>query len=151
MTLVKPSATDTPFADHAKNYLDEEPRLPEPIYAPELVAEVILHCAENPRRMYGGGAAKVHALEEKFVPRLIDRLMEQSLIPKMKSGRPANQPTMPCIIRRPVFDSVASRPETRESSIFVRASMHPTLSAILIGGGALAAMSLATAAIANRR
>jgi short-subunit dehydrogenase len=153
VTLIKPSATDTPFPDHARNYLDEEPALPEPIYAPEIVAEVILHCAENPERdMYGGGAAKVHALEEKFVPRLVDRLMERSLIPKMKSGRPANRADdalhHPTTGLRQRGQSPGKR---RESSLFVRASMHPTLSALLMGGGALAAMSLATAAIANRR
>src|SRR5437763_134593 len=32
VTLVKPSATDTPFPQHAKTYLEEEPKLPTPIY-----------------------------------------------------------------------------------------------------------------------
>ena len=54
VTLIKPTATDTPFPDHAKNYLDEEPALPEPIYAPEIVAEVILHCADIPSAICTG-------------------------------------------------------------------------------------------------
>ena len=153
VTLIKPSATDTPFAEHAKNYLDEEPALPEPIYAPEIVAEAILHCAENPvRDMYGGGAAKMHALEEKLMPRLTDRFMEKSLVAKMKSGRPANRAddalNHPTTGLRQRGQSPGKR---RESSIFVRASMHPTLTALLVGGGALAAMSMATAAPAHRK
>jgi short-subunit dehydrogenase len=153
VTLVKPAATDTPFPDHAKNYLDEDPALPEPIYAPEIVAEVILHCAETPERdMYAGGVAKLHALEEKFIPRLTDRLMERSLIAKMKSGRPASHAAEalhhPTTGLRQRGQSPGKR---RESSLFVRASMHRALTSLFIGCGALAAMSLATAAIANRR
>lgn len=139
VTLVKPSATDTPFAEHAKNYMAEEPALPAPIYAPEIVADVILHCAETPvRDMYAGGAAKIHAWQEKFMPRVTDWLMERTLIPKMKSGRPANR-----------SDDALERPTTglrergespgrrRESSLYVRAAKHSMLTTLLAVGGGL--------------
>jgi len=153
VSLVKPAATDTPFPDHAKNYMAEEPALPEPIYAPEIVAEVILHCAETPERdMFAGGSAKLHSVQEKYMPRLTDWFMERSLIPKMKSGRPANR-----------SDDALYRPTTglqqrgkspgrpRESSLYVRATLHPFVTALLAGGGALAAAALARAAIAGKR
>jgi hypothetical protein len=50
VTLIKPSAIDTPYKDHAKNYLGIQPENPPPVYAPDTVAEAILHSAENPVR-----------------------------------------------------------------------------------------------------
>ncbi|MDQ3255217.1 MAG: SDR family oxidoreductase, partial [Acidobacteriota bacterium] len=50
VSLVKPGAIDTPFTTNAKNYLDREPHHVPPVYAPEVVAEAILHCAETPVR-----------------------------------------------------------------------------------------------------
>jgi hypothetical protein len=59
VTLVKPAAIDTMFAVHAKNYMDKEPALPPPVYAPELVAKSILYAAQHPKRdVFVGGAAK---------------------------------------------------------------------------------------------
>jgi len=34
VTLVKPAAIDTPYPEHAKNYMDREADLPPPLYAP---------------------------------------------------------------------------------------------------------------------
>ena len=50
VTLIKPTSIATPFPRHAKNYLEVEPTLPPPVYAPENVANAILHCAEHPER-----------------------------------------------------------------------------------------------------
>jgi short-subunit dehydrogenase len=143
VSLVKPSATDTPFAEHAKNYMAEEPALPEPIYAPEIVADVILHCAENPvRDMYASGIAKAHSLQEKFMPRITDWLMERTLIPKLKSGRPANRADdaleYPTTGLRERGESPGKR---RESSMYVCASKHSTLTALLAVGTGLAAVA----------
>src|SRR5690349_1349858 len=37
VTLVKPGSIDTPYAEHAKNYLPNEPKNASPTYAPEVV------------------------------------------------------------------------------------------------------------------
>ena len=51
----------TPYIDHAKSYMDRKPSLPPPVYAPETVAEAILHAAENPvRDMFVGSGGKGH-------------------------------------------------------------------------------------------
>jgi NAD(P)-dependent dehydrogenase (short-subunit alcohol dehydrogenase family) len=42
VTLIKPSAIDTPYTRHAKNLMPVEPQNPPPVYAPDLVAEAIL-------------------------------------------------------------------------------------------------------------
>jgi short-subunit dehydrogenase len=87
VTLVKPSATNTPFTEHARNYLDEGvPALPPPIYAPEVVAEVILRCAEKPvRDIQVGGAGKSHVLMGRLAPRLTDLYMERSMFDQQKT------------------------------------------------------------------
>jgi len=38
VTLIKPTAIDTPYTEHARNYMDVEPKHPPPVYAPKVVA-----------------------------------------------------------------------------------------------------------------
>ena len=67
VSLIKPTAIDTPYKEHARNYLDTEPENPPPVYAPETVAETIVYCAQNPvRDVFVGGAAKLHSVAGKF-------------------------------------------------------------------------------------
>jgi hypothetical protein len=88
VTLVKPGATNTPFPEHAKNYLDREPTLPPPVYAPQIAASAILHCAVHPERdLFAGTSAKIHSLEETFLPRMTDFVMQGSLFDKTKSDQ----------------------------------------------------------------
>jgi short-subunit dehydrogenase len=64
VTLIKPAAIDTMFAVHAKNYMEKEPALPPPIYAPEIVAKAILYAAQHPKRdVFVGGASKAISAE----------------------------------------------------------------------------------------
>ena len=50
VTLIQPAAIDTLYPEHAKSYLGVEPKHMPPVYAPEVVARAILHCAEHPER-----------------------------------------------------------------------------------------------------
>jgi NAD(P)-dependent dehydrogenase (short-subunit alcohol dehydrogenase family) len=50
VTLVKPASINTPFYEKARTYLGVEPRPVPPVYAPEVVSEVILHAAQHPLR-----------------------------------------------------------------------------------------------------
>lgn len=89
VTLIKPSATDTPFPNHAQNLLDQEPTLPDPVYDPVLVAEAILHAAQTPvRDIYPTGAGVKTAIQGAVMPRWTDRVMERSYTQKQRSGRP---------------------------------------------------------------
>jgi hypothetical protein len=47
VTLVKPSAVDTPFKDHARNLTGAAVRNPPPVYATPLVADAILYAASH--------------------------------------------------------------------------------------------------------
>lgn len=77
VTLIKPSSISTPIPYHSKNIMPERARLPFPLYDPEIAADAILFCAENPRRSFIiGGAGKVAVLGEKFLPNIIDKAME---------------------------------------------------------------------------
>jgi len=74
ITLIKPGAIDTPYSEHAKNYMPVAPKNPAPMYAPETVARVILHCAETPERdVFVGAGGKGISLLGRFAPRLADK------------------------------------------------------------------------------
>jgi len=75
ITLIQPTATDTPFPQHAKNYLDREPKLPTPLDDPKDVAKAILNAAEKPTRSKKVGAmSKVNTLTAKIAPSLGDKM-----------------------------------------------------------------------------
>jgi len=87
VTLVKPSAINTPFPEHARNYLEDGvPALPPPVYAPEVVAETILKCAERPvRDVVVGGSGKAQIVMSQLAPRLTDRYLERSMFDKQRT------------------------------------------------------------------
>lgn len=75
ITLIQPTATNTPFPQHARNYMDKEPKLPPPLDAPEDVAEAILKAAVKPVRSKKVGAlSKVNTATAKLAPSLGDKL-----------------------------------------------------------------------------
>lgn len=93
VTLVKPGATNTMFIDHARSYMDADPDLPSPVYAPEEVAYAILRCAERPiRDVTVGGMTKMTAMMGVLAPRMTDYYMERKLFKQQKkehyTGRP---------------------------------------------------------------
>src|SRR5215218_9935555 len=74
VTLIQPAAIDTPYTEHGLNLMDVEPKHMPPVYAPDIVAEAILACAERPHRnLRVGGAAKMFTVMEKVAPGLADR------------------------------------------------------------------------------
>ena len=89
VTLIKPAAVDTLFALHAKNYMEREPTLPPPIYAPEIVARAILYAAQHPKRdVFVGGAAKAFSVGGFHMPSLMDRYMSKAMFKQQKSEMP---------------------------------------------------------------
>jgi len=144
VTLIKPSAIDTPYVQHAKNLMPSEPENPAPVYAPETVAEAILHCAEYPERdLYVGGAGKVLAEAGHFVPRLMDKVMESMMVKQQQSERPrpANRPDS---LHGPSTDGDERggySGHVAESSVYTRASVHPLITGSVIAGLGLAAFA----------
>ena len=89
VSLIKPAAIDTPYLDHARNYMTEKPSFPPPVYRPEEVARAILHCAEHPVRdvVVGGGGRVLTALG-KLAPRMTDRYMKQTMFRQQRVAEP---------------------------------------------------------------
>lgn len=88
VTLVKPGSIDTPLFEKAKSYLGVEPQPVPPVYAPEIVASVILRCAERPRRdVLVGGMGKVIGLTNA-APRLADKYMERTTFESQQTDVP---------------------------------------------------------------
>jgi len=144
VTLVKPSAINTPYPEHARNYLEDGvPALPPPLYAPEVVAEAILRCAERPvRDIIVGGAGRVQVAMGTVAPRLTDVFMERAMFNQQKTHdrmqpREGN-------LDRPQRDGRAHglhRGHVMQSSLYTKAALSDVARALpyVAAGAALAA------------
>ena len=75
ITLIQPTAVNTPYPQHAKNYMDKEPKLPSPQIDPYRVARAILRAAEHHARdVKVGTMAKLNTTVAKLVPKIGDAL-----------------------------------------------------------------------------
>jgi short-subunit dehydrogenase len=145
VTLIKPASIDTMLVAHAKNYLEVEPRLPPPIYAPEIVADAILYAAQHPKRdMYVGSRARLTRAAEHYVPGVLDTAMQRLMFRYQKTVRPPRNRDDNSL-HKPGTDllergGVGGR--TRGKSLYTSAIMHPvTTRAVMLGAGlALGAM-----------
>jgi hypothetical protein len=140
VTLIKPTAIHTPFPENAKNYLPYEPDLPSPVYAPELVAEAILHCAENPvRDFFVGETAKLQSSMALNTPRLSDTFKEMTIDSLQNSGEPAKTRPDGLYQTNSNLRERGSRDRfVLEESLYQRAKIHPLLTAGLVIGGGIA-------------
>jgi len=141
VTLIKPTATHTPFPENAKNYMPFEPQVPQPIYAPELVAEAIIYCAQHPvRDFFVGEMAAMHSAMATYTPRVNDKLMEAVGESMQNSGEPST------INRRDGLHNTNSQLRERgaadrfvmETSVYQKAKIHPLITAGLLAGGGIA-------------
>jgi NAD(P)-dependent dehydrogenase (short-subunit alcohol dehydrogenase family) len=150
VTLVKPAGIDTPFFEKARTYLGVEPQPVPPVYAPEVVSEVILHAAEHPLRelIAGGSGATLSAA--RFVPRLADLYMERWTFASQTTNTPVDG--RPDNLYAPVSSDGGERGRnwnghTRESSLYTRAALRSGATTAIIAGVAL---GLGAAAVALR-
>ncbi|MDQ3687443.1 MAG: SDR family oxidoreductase [Acidobacteriota bacterium] len=145
VTLIKPSAIDTPYKEHAKNYLPVEPQNPPPVYAPETVAEAILYAAEHPERdVFVGAGGKALSVSGEYAPRVTDKVMKLAMFDLQQTDRPAPTP------RKDGLYGASGKLEERggydghvaESSLYTKASLHPLITGALIVGAGLAIAAL---------
>ncbi|HEY0428238.1 MAG TPA: SDR family oxidoreductase [Pyrinomonadaceae bacterium] len=139
VTIIKPTAINTPFPQNAKNYLPYEPDLPQPLYAPELVAEAILHCAENQvKEFFVGETAKLHSTMAKFMPSVGAKLNEMTIDSAQNSGKAAkpNRPDGLYETNSALRQRGAEDRFTLEESVYQRAKIHPIVTgALAVGAG----------------
>jgi short-subunit dehydrogenase len=75
VTLIQPTAVDTPFDEHARNYLEQEAKLPSNQIDPQEVADAILKAATKPTRdIRVGGMSKLNTFVAKNLPGMADRM-----------------------------------------------------------------------------
>jgi len=92
VTLIKPAAIDTPFAQHARNATDGKPTLPPPVYTPDDVAMAILHAAvRGGRDYYVGGAGKLMSAMNNHLPSLVDWFGANFVTRQSVSDRPSGR------------------------------------------------------------
>jgi len=74
ITLIQPTAVNTPFPYNARNYMDKEPKLPTPMIDPHDVAETILETAtEGGRDVRVGAMSVINTSAYRFTPSLADK------------------------------------------------------------------------------
>jgi short-subunit dehydrogenase len=134
VTLIKPSAIDTPFPHHAKNYTDREPKLPAPVYPPEEVAHAILYAAvHGGRDIFVGGSGKLMSLVNKNMPRLMDWGAAQSAGQQLSQEAP-RQPDGALHHAGADGRVRGGHPGyVMGSSAYTRASLRPVLTGAMLG------------------
>jgi hypothetical protein len=77
VTLIKPIGCGTPYAEHARNYMSQPPRIPQPLYDPSIIAGAVLFCCEHRRRVvHIGSGGLLASFGGRMAPRITDRVME---------------------------------------------------------------------------
>jgi NADP-dependent 3-hydroxy acid dehydrogenase YdfG len=91
ITLIEPTSVDTPLPQHARNYMDKEPKLPSPQVDPHQVASAILHAATTPMRTVRVGLmAELDVALEKLIPGISDKLSVFQVPRQQRDGPPRN-------------------------------------------------------------
>ena len=135
VTLIKPAAINTPFPAHARNYLAEQPKLPQPVYAPEEVAHAILHAATHPvRNVYVGGGGKLMSAFHKVAPDTMQWLETKGGIKaQMQAGTTATHPAGS--LYQPAAPHAKAHGHnpgpTIQTSYYTRASLHPVVAGLV--------------------
>lgn len=147
VTLVKPASLDTPFPEHAKNYVGDRPTLPPPVYHPQDAADAILYAAEHgPRDIYVGGGGKVMSAVGQRAPRMTDAMGAYVMVGReFREGRDAD-PEGALYRAGRGGDVRGDSPHHVMRSAYTRATIHPGAT-----GAVLAGLGVAAAALVARR
>lgn len=148
ISLVKPGSTATQYTEHARNYMHEEPDLPPPLYAPEVVARTILECAQHRvRDVVVGGSGRMITAMANMAPRLTDRIMRSMFKSQRRDGQPRRNgdsnlhaPMIGTGREEGSFDHHVMR-----SSLYTRAALHPGWTLMGIAALGVGAMLVARA------
>jgi short-subunit dehydrogenase len=92
VTLIQPTAVDTPFDEHARNYMDKAADLPTPQLDPQDVADAILKAAVKPTRdLRVGAMSKVNTFVAKNIPAIGDRMAAKQ-VENLRRDEPPRDP-----------------------------------------------------------
>jgi short-subunit dehydrogenase len=92
ITLIQPTAVNTPFPQHAKNYMDKEPKLPDPMIDPQQVAEAIIDAAQTPtHHVKVGFHAKLNTFVANNIPGFADHMAAKYVDKQQKNEPPRHR------------------------------------------------------------
>jgi short-subunit dehydrogenase len=137
VTLIKPASIDTPYPEHARNFMAAPPRLPPPLYDPSLVADAILFACEHRRRqIYVGGGGYLISLIGRIAPRATDMVMEKVGVGTQQTPGDPGDPAARDNLYQPRSDGrVRGRQNVgvRQTSLLLEAQKHPAVLPFLAG------------------
>ncbi|AQQ52983.1 SDR family oxidoreductase [Planococcus lenghuensis] len=141
VSLIHPGRIDTPFNEHAVNYLPKHPAHRGYLYHPEAVADAILHCAAHPRRdMYIGTQAKLLTAASMLAPRLMDKVLAVAMYPTHHDSRPSD-PGEDNSLYQPGYgmhEQGTNKGPVKHRSLYVQATKQPWLPVLAVAGLAAA-------------
>lgn len=140
LVLIKPSALDTPYKNHARNYLEHPAGYPPPAYDPELAARAILYAAENPvREITVGGAGRALALFGALAPRLAESVLAFA-VPRFTEDKAEAHLADVDALHKPGRDLAvrSGAQHARRTSLWTTAQMNPKVTARAVVGAAMA-------------
>jgi len=149
LTVIKPAAIATPFTNHARSYMEQEPDLPPPNYAPELVAQAIVHAAQVPERdLYVGAHSKLTSLAGYLMPRALDRFMSRTMFSQQQSDRPNSSARRDALYAPDASQELRARNNNADHRVVERSPYtsfemrSAPAKTVLLGGALLAAWAL---------
>jgi len=131
VTLIKPSAVDSPQRDHARNRGGAKPPSNTGVYATPLVAQAILYAAEHRvREVTIGGGGGLLALAAFAAPGLTEPLLALGarLTARTARGSQGQQPADNLHHAGQDLRERAYQTGVRESSLYTAAQMRPKVS-----------------------
>lgn len=155
VTEVMPSGINTPFFNKARTRLGVKPRPAPPVYQPQLVADAILHAAENAtRESIVGGAGYALAVSEKISPLLTDKVLSLMAFEGQHTDEPKTEDAPDNLYQTlEGFDAVEGdfSDEARGTSAYTWLQTHPAAGRIMTGAALSVAALLVVRAFNNKR
>lgn len=151
VSLIKPSAIDTPYNRHARNLTGQAVQNPQPVYATHVVADTILYCASHPiREITVGGGGRLIASFYSALPGLAEPLLARFAPSLMRDRRSAYEPYDDGLYD-PTEDGLEEEvhyPMVRQFSALAEVRKHPGIAAGVVA--ILAGVGLATLLLNQR-
>lgn len=141
VTLLLPTSIATPLPEHARNYMEEAPKLVAPFYDPRVVAKAIITCSEKKVRdvIVGGAGGPFLFFFARLMPRVGDLFLRRRAYRlQRRKGVPPRNPEGN--LYRPSkaegFEHGSQTERIAQSSIYTTARLYPGLSLLAAIGAA---------------
>lgn len=151
LSLVKPSAVDSPYSRHARNLTGQAVQNPQPVYATHVVADTILYCASHPiREITVGGGGRLIASFYAALPGLAEPLFARFAPKLMRDRRSAYEPYDDGLYdpTEDGLDEEVHYPMVRQFSALAEVRKHPGIATGVVA--VLAGVGLATLLLNQR-